>query len=314
MSALLRCTVLVCGALIGSLPYQGDEEEFGSARVVLDLLDANDHSPLFPQGVYRARASEGSPPGTKVLDVTATDRDGGDFGRVTYSLKGFGAERFRTHAELGGVYVRQPLDYEAEKSYSLSLEARDGGGRVTTVNVFVDVVDENDNAPVFEQQEYQRTVREGATSFQPAMFLRASDADGPTQGGGKLTFSVTSSNAGGVLSVDARSGEVRMESAVSAAHTPRGQYELTVRATDAGRPPLHSESHVTVRVGVPGNQRPVFRNLAGLNSNYNAAVRENVPPQTEVVQVQASDPDGQDSLITYSMAGGANDNFNIDPK
>ena len=292
----------------------GDEEEFGSARVVVDVLDANDHSPVFAKAAYRATASEGAPPGTKVLDVTATDQDSGSFGRITYSLKGFGAERFRTHPELGGVSVRQPLDYETEKSYSLSLEARDGGGRVTTVNVFVDVLDENDNAPVFEQQEYQRTVREGAISFQPAMFLRATDADGPAQGGGKLTFSVTSSNAGDVLSVDAASGEVRMEGPVSAAHTPRGQYELTVRATDAGRPALHSEAAVVVRVGVPGNQRPVFRNPAGINTHYIAAVRENVAPHTQVLQVAASDPDGQDSLLTFSIAAGAKDNFNIDSK
>lgn len=156
---------------------QGDEEEFGFARVVVDLQDANDHAPVFAQSAYRARVSEAAASGTKVLDVAATDGDSGDLGRISYSLKGFGAERFRTHAEQGGVYVRQPLDYEAERSYSLSLEARDGGaagGRVTTVNVFVDVVDENDNAPVFEQPEYQRTVREGAVSFQPAMFLRVS--------------------------------------------------------------------------------------------------------------------------------------------
>jgi len=59
-----------------------------------------------------------------------------------------------------------------EESYSLSLEARDGGGRVSTVNVFVDVLDENDNVPKFEQKWYGRTVREGATAFQPAMFIR----------------------------------------------------------------------------------------------------------------------------------------------
>ncbi|KAJ1528348.1 hypothetical protein ONE63_006768 [Megalurothrips usitatus] len=297
----------------------GDEEEFGSARVVVDLQDANDHSPVFALPVYRARASEAAAPGTKVLDVTATDRDSGDLGRVTYSLKGFGAERFRTHPEQGGVYVRQPLDYETERSYSLSLEARDGGpggGRVTTVNVFVDVLDENDNAPSFEQQDYQRTVREGATSFQPAMFLRATDVDGPTQGGGHVTYSVTASNADGVLAVDAATGEVRMARPVSASHTPRGQYELTVRATDQGRPrQLSADAQLTVRVGVPGNQRPVFKGT-GHEYQYHAAVREDAPAHTEVLQVTASDPDGQDSLIAYSIAAGtgAKDNFNIDGK
>lgn len=66
------------------------------------------------------------------------------------------------------------LDYETQKSYSLTFEARDGGGRVSTANLFVEVEDVNDNTPVFEQKEYSRTVREGATNFQPQLFVRVS--------------------------------------------------------------------------------------------------------------------------------------------
>lgn len=66
------------------------------------------------------------------------------------------------------------LDYETQKSYSLTFESRDGGGRVSTTNLFFEVEDVNDNAPVFEQKEYSRTVREGATSFQPQLFVRVS--------------------------------------------------------------------------------------------------------------------------------------------
>jgi hypothetical protein len=66
------------------------------------------------------------------------------------------------------------LDYETQKSYSLTFEARDGGGRVSTANLFIEVEDVNDNSPVFEQREYSRTVREGANSFQPQLFVRVS--------------------------------------------------------------------------------------------------------------------------------------------
>ncbi|CAB0013827.1 unnamed protein product [Nesidiocoris tenuis] len=64
------------------------------------------------------------------------------------------------------------LDYETQKSYSLSLEAKDGGGKVSTVSILVSLTDVNDNAPVWESPQYQRTVREGATSFQPQFFVR----------------------------------------------------------------------------------------------------------------------------------------------
>jgi hypothetical protein len=45
---------------------------------------------------------------------------------------------------------------------------------VSTANLFLEVEDVNDNAPVFEQKEYSRTVREGVTSFQPQLFVRVS--------------------------------------------------------------------------------------------------------------------------------------------
>lgn len=66
------------------------------------------------------------------------------------------------------------MDFEKQKSYSLNLEAKDGGGRITTVNILVQLADVNDNAPVFELTEYRRTVREGAVTFQPQFFVRVS--------------------------------------------------------------------------------------------------------------------------------------------
>lgn len=70
-------------------------------------------------------------------------------------------------------------------------------------------------------------------------------------------------------------------------------------------PPLNGDVPVFVRVGVPGNQRPVFR-----GAPYNVTIPENSLPNTEVVTVRATDPDGPDSLVEYRIATGA-DNFYI---
>lgn len=63
-----------------------------------------------------------------------------------------------------------------------------------------------------------------------------------------------------------------------------------------------------VRVGVPGNQRPVFR-----SAPYNVTISENVLPDTPVVTVRATDPDGPDSLVEYRISNGA-DNFYINSR
>jgi hypothetical protein len=84
-----------------------------------------------------------------------------------------------------------------------------------------------------------------------------------------------------------------------------------------GKPPLHEDTRVLIRVGVPGNQRPIFRgnrNVGNGPSGYAATVQENAEPGTEVVQVIATDPDGQDSRLNYFIAGGARDNFVINQR
>lgn len=121
-----------------------------------------------------------------------------------------------------------------------------------------------------------------------------------------VRYSVVGSNRDGAVLVNAITGELTLAGPVSSGHTSRGQYELTVRATDTGSPALHADADVLVRVGVPGNQRPVFR-----NATYAATIPENADRRSEVVRVRAADPDGPDELIEYSAADG-DDNFHVD--
>ncbi|KAK0090985.1 hypothetical protein PV326_003908 [Microctonus aethiopoides] len=287
-------------------------------RVHIKLIDANDHAPEFTQAVYKLSVREDANPGVKFGDVIAHDLDSGSYGELTYTLRGFGSDKFRTDSTNGGIWVAKSLDYETQKSYSLTMEARDGGGRVSTVNVLIELDDVNDNAPVFEQTEYTRTVREGATSFEPQMFVRATDVDGPAHGNGNITYSISQHNgmSDEVFKINSVTGEVTMNHPAKSGDTERSLYELNIRATDHGYPPLHSEAKLLIRVGVPGNQRPIFRGNyksgpPGPNS-YRARLLENATPGTEVIKVIANDPDGRDSLLQYYIASGAKDNFVID--
>lgn len=68
---------------------------------------------------------------------------------------------------------------------------------------------------------------------------------------------------------------------------------------------MYGDVPVFIRVGVPGNQRPVFRGVP-----YNVTIPENSPPDSSVITVRATDPDGPDSLVEYRIATGA-DNFYV---
>jgi len=56
------------------------------ARVVINVLDMNDHAPQFLASEYDARVYGTSLPGTSVAQLTAVDRDHGHNALVTYSI------------------------------------------------------------------------------------------------------------------------------------------------------------------------------------------------------------------------------------
>ena len=86
------------------------------------------------------------------------------------------------------------LDYEERKSFSLTYTATDGGGQTTTTNLMIKLEDVNDNHPRFDRDEYRRVVRESDTNFDPPLYLKATDTDGPLQGGGKVFYTIQSIN------------------------------------------------------------------------------------------------------------------------
>ncbi|NXC19313.1 PCDGC protein, partial [Corythaeola cristata] len=124
-----------------------------SAVVALRVLDVNDNAPVFAEARYSARVVENNAAGALVLRVRATDSDWGQNARVRYRL-GEGRVRgaalssyFVMDAESGTITLREALDFEETRGYTLLVEARDGGGLVAHCKVEVEVLDVNDNAP-----------------------------------------------------------------------------------------------------------------------------------------------------------------------
>lgn len=291
------------------------------ALVEVHLEGINDNFPMFDKSNYRLKVEENSDIGKKIDDIHATDRDIGKFGRLTYILRGFGSENFGTDVENGGVYVKKVLDYEHQKSYSLSLIARDGGGRESNANIFIDIVDLNDNFPQFETNEYYRSVREGSKSFEPQFFVKAYDVDGTTQGNGQISYNVESENSisGHVFSINNETGEIFIsDSGVHSSDTFDGNYELMICAEDFGRPRLKNYTKVIVRVGSE-NQRPIFQGhfASSLGNSipgpptYRLEIPENIKPGSNLTMIQASDPDGDDKLLRYRIMD-STDSFVID--
>ena len=74
---------------------------------------------------------------------------------MEYTLRGFGADKFKVNSDTGEISVNDCqaqvcLDYETQKAFALTYTGTDGGGQITTTSVRINIQDVNDNYPRFE--------------------------------------------------------------------------------------------------------------------------------------------------------------------
>ncbi|XP_014446015.1 protocadherin-8 [Tupaia chinensis] len=97
-----------------------------TAALSVRVLDANDHSPAFPQGaVAEVELAEDAPVGSLLLDLDAADPDEGPNGDVVFA---FGARTppearrlFRLDPRSGRLTLAGPVDYARQDTYELVL-------------------------------------------------------------------------------------------------------------------------------------------------------------------------------------------------
>lgn len=80
--------------------------------------------------------------------------------------------RFSLDDETGWVILQASLDYELMRRFTLTVLARDGGGEETTGRIRVNVLDVNDNAPLFQKEAYIGSLRENEQAVQPVARVR----------------------------------------------------------------------------------------------------------------------------------------------
>lgn len=140
------------------------------ARVKVELLPANLHSPMFSDVIVDVQVPENQVPGYTVTVVTATDEDFGEFGSVSYSIHSdLLSETFSIDKNTGKITTKTVLDREKQKLYEIPVMATDGGGKSGFLTVRVKVGDQNDNAPTFLLKEYKANIYYNYSTTTPFM-------------------------------------------------------------------------------------------------------------------------------------------------
>ncbi|KAI5085819.1 protocadherin 1 gamma 3 precursor, partial [Silurus meridionalis] len=128
----------------------GTPQRSGTALIHINVLDANDNSPVFSQSVYKVTLAENTPLGAEVITVSATDADEGVNGEVSYEfsrISDTAANIFSIDKTTGHITVKGNIDYEEESTYELRVQAKDGPGLASTSKIIIDITDVNDNSP-----------------------------------------------------------------------------------------------------------------------------------------------------------------------
>lgn len=135
-------------------------------QVTVQLKDVNDMAPEFVTPNVTS-ISENIPLNTAIMAVKAIDRDEGRNGYVEYFML--------PDPEVNGLFslgnvdgilrATGKLDRELKASYTISVSARDRGDppKVTETRITIDILDENDNSPVFDPKQYSASVPENAS-------------------------------------------------------------------------------------------------------------------------------------------------------
>ncbi|KAI5178816.1 Protocadherin Gamma-B7 [Manis pentadactyla] len=274
----------------------GDPPRSGTAHIRILVVDANDNPPVFSQDVYRVTLREDVPPGTSVLRVSATDQDEGVNADITYSFLRV-TDRiqhpFFLDSATGNIITHQPLDFEEIERYTMDVEAKDRGSLSTQCKVIIEVLDENDNSPEIIITTLSDQIVEDSHPGMVVALFKTRDQD--SRENGEVTCDLNRDVPFKIHSSSNNYYKLVTDGPLDREQTP--EYNVTITATDRGKPPLSSSATITLHITDVNDNAPVFQ-----QASYVVHVAENNPPGASIAQVSASDPDlGPNGHVSYSI-------------
>uniref|UniRef100_A0A3B5RCH3 Protocadherin Fat 4 n=1 Tax=Xiphophorus maculatus TaxID=8083 RepID=A0A3B5RCH3_XIPMA len=279
------------------------------ASLVIFVNDINDHPPIFQETLYRVDISEGTPKGSYIKGVSATDGDSGQNANLRYSLVSGNTLGWFSISENSGLVTSATLlDREIASEIVLNISAKDQGlqPKISYTKLIVNITDVNDQVPTFTQSTYHVSLVEHAPAGTELVLLSASDDDlGPN---GTIRFSFDAETPASIqelFRLDSVSG--RLSTGVELDREHQASYLLHIRAEDGGSPPLHSVGNVNITIWDINDNRPVFYPV-----QYFANVKENEPSGSYVTTVSATDRDlGRNGTVKYIITAGDTSKFRI---
>ncbi|XP_074506530.1 protocadherin-8-like [Sebastes fasciatus] len=239
-------------------------------QYTIRLQDENDNAPVFGKMIYEVGVVENNAPGAYITTVVARDTDTGSNGKVSYKLTDtyFMGAPISTFVSLdpdsGSLYALRSFNYEVVKQLELRVTASDGGSPPLTgsANVYVRIVDQNDNAPIITQpllltngSAEVQLPRDAPTGYVITR-IEARDADEGVNA--ELSYALATGEPS-VFSINKATGEIYLNRVLS--NDVDETLSVTVTVSDNGRPALTSTAalHFLIVAGAPPNDRTIYQ-------------------------------------------------------
>lgn len=310
----------------------------------IHVVDVNDHPPSFDKSWYTFDVAEGTYAGYTLGTVRAVDADHGGNANVTYELTtkenstslGNVSRIFEIGPREGIIRVTGILDRETVPVHRLLVTARDNGvpRLSSTVEVEVNVLDVNDNPPVFHDYDeiekdengdplpvYHASILENSPIGSQVIKVSANDSDFAGNGNGLILFDLN--HLGKIekqwFAIDSKEGVITVVGNLD--YERQRSHRLLVTASDLGSPvSLTSTAAVIVAVsneddeeGTEMEKAPSFK-----HRYYEVEVEENVEVPVLVARLELADNGHvQDEHIRYSIVADetkARQLFSVDPR
>ncbi|XP_061691625.1 protocadherin alpha-6-like [Syngnathoides biaculeatus] len=272
--------------------------------VSVEVLDVNDHSPTFPVEIKTLDIPESAPPGTRIPLKAARDPDTGSLSVHNYKLSA--NDHFRLEIKDKGddekipiLIVQKSLDREAAPSHSLVLTALDGGKPPKTgdINIVINLLDVNDNAPVFSSDGYSVAIDENAPVGTTVVQVNATDSDEGTNG--EVVYSFSNSVNHRLLTlfeINHLTGAITLKEIID--FEEKEKYELEVQASDKGSVPLTTEKSVIIKVVDVNDNAPEIE-----VTSFSSSIPEDSRLGTTVALISVNDLDsGPNGKVICSIS------------
>ncbi|XP_053682239.1 cadherin-87A [Sabethes cyaneus] len=304
--AVIRITVLVTDTTAPSVQQ-------GEGLLIITIIDVNEEPPLFvapwtqAEPRYRFEVLEEQPLGTILTTMQATDADS-----TVAEYRMTDNSYFEINNTTGLIRSKARIDYEQVSMINFNVVVVDTGipQLSSTAEVTVDVINANDNDPVFEAPEYQMTVLENSPAGTVVGSVTAEDNDLGMYG--EITYSIVGDHSVH-FAIDPDTGVITVRNTSALDRERESEIGLTAIAADRAPEAIRrsTTAPISIKILDENDNAPTFSQKI-----YHATVAENAAlnPPAAILQVSATDPDeGASGDVKYRiLRSDIQDTFRLD--